>query len=203
MNDECAVVFLAGGQSSRMGTPKAGLEFDGRPLLDHLVDRVRPFFPEVVVVAAPGQALPETAARRVEDDTPGEGPVGGLVAGLRAVTRPLAFVCSCDSPFLNPELAIFLARTAAECYDVVVPQWEGRLHPLHAVYRASVQPLLEAQLAAGKRRPTDLFDHVRTRIVKEDEVRQMDVEGRSFVNMNTPEDYEHAKKLWIQWTGLP
>lgn len=194
---ECAVIFLAGGQSRRMGRPKAWLEFGGRPLLSLLVTRMGAAFPEVVVVSAPGQELPETPAPVVFDEAPGEGPVAGMVVGLRAVTRPLAFVSSCDTPFLSPRLAGHLAELA-EGYDVVVPEWEGRLHPLHAVYRTSVQPLLAAQLAEGRRRPLDLYDRVRTRVVTEPELREVDPEGRSFLNMNTPEEFERAVALWAE-----
>jgi molybdopterin-guanine dinucleotide biosynthesis protein A len=195
MNQDCAVIFLAGGKSSRMGAPKAWLEFDGRPLLQHLVERMEKAFPEAVVVAAPGQELPVTAARVVYDENPGEGPVAGLVVGLREVTAPLAFATSCDVPFLSPDVAVYLAGLAAS-YDVVVPEWEGRLHPLHAVYRTAVQPLLAEQLAQGRRRPVDLFDRVRTLVVQEEELRALDPEGCSFLNMNSPEDYERARKLW-------
>ena len=192
---DCAAVLLAGGQSSRMGAPKAWLEFGGRPLLQHLVERLAEVTPEVIVVAAPGQELPPTSARVLYDESPGEGPVAGLVVGLREITRPLAFVASCDVPFLKPELVRYLVERA-EGYDAVVPEWEGRLQPLLAVYRTSVQPLLARQLAEGRRRITDLFDHVRTLRVSEAEVRRLDPEGLSFLNVNTPEDYRRALALW-------
>lgn len=195
VNPDLGVVLLAGGESRRMGTPKAWLEFGGRPLLVHLVERLRPRFPEVVVVAAPGQELPPVPARIVYDEQPGEGPVAGLVVGLREVGRPLAFACSCDVPFLHPGLPDLLASLAGDS-EVVVPEWEGRLHPLQAVYRTSVQPLLEEQLAAGRRRLMDLFDRVRTRAVGEAELRALDPEGYSFLNMNDPGDYAEALRLW-------
>lgn len=195
MAEECSIVFLAGGRSSRMGTPKAWLEFDGRPLLVHLVERMQRLFPEAIVVTAPDQEMPPTGARIVHDEQPGEGPVAGMVVGLREVSRPLAFVTSCDVPFLLPEMVLHLAALAGE-HDVVVPEWHGRLHPLLAVYRASVQPLLAQQLAEGQRRLMDLFDRVRTRVVRDEELREIDPEGRTFLNMNTPEDYEHARQLW-------
>jgi molybdenum cofactor guanylyltransferase len=195
MSSDCAVIFLAGGQSSRMGRPKAWLDFGGQPLLWLLVERMRESFPEIVVVAAPGQELPPTTAVTVFDERPGEGPVAGLVVGLLAVEAPLAFVSSCDAPFLDPQLAAHLAGRAAD-YDVVVPEWGGRLHPLHAVYRTSVQPLLAQQLEEGRRRPVDLFDRVRTLVVREPELRELDPEGRSFLNVNTPEEYERVRALW-------
>ena len=195
---DCVAVFLAGGRSSRMGTSKAWLQFEGRPLLAHLVERMLAHCPEAVVVAAPGQDLPATPARVVRDETPGEGPVAGLVVGLREVARPLAFVTSCDVPFLDPAVAAFLVN-AAEGFDVAVPEWEGRLQPLQAVYRTTVQPLLAQGLAEGRRRPVDLYERVRTRVVTEAELRAVDPEGRSFLNMNTPADYERARELWAEW----
>jgi molybdopterin converting factor small subunit len=64
------------------------------------------------------------------------------------------------------------------------------------VYRRSVLPLLEDQLARGLLRPIYLFDHVRTCTVDEDEIRRFDPDGLSFLNMNTPDDYEEALRLW-------
>lgn len=178
-----------------MGRSKAWLEFDDRPLLSHLVERMLTVFPEVVVVAAPDQKLPPVAARIVTDERPGQGPLAGLEAGLRGVTRPLAFVASCDAPFLSPALALRLAQLC-EGYDAVAPRWEGRLQPLPAVYRASIRPLVSRQLEEGQRRLGSLFERVSTRIAEEDELREADPSGRTFLNMNSPEDYEHALRLW-------
>src|SRR5262245_1955503 len=124
MRADCSLVILAGGRSSRMGQPKAWLEFGGVPLLVRSVARREAVFPEAVIVAAPGQALPPVAGRVVHDEQPGEGPVGGMVVGLAAVTRPLAFVLSCDVPFVNPAVAEYLLE-AADGYEVVVPEWQG------------------------------------------------------------------------------
>src|SRR5207248_2719698 len=123
-----------------------------RTLLEHLVERMLSVFPDAVVVTAPGQDVPRTAARVVYDERPGEGPVAGIIVGLREAQHPLAFVSSCDVPFLSPAVARLLVDLA-EDQDVVVPEWGGRLHPLQAVYRTAVRPLLEAQLAEGRRRP--------------------------------------------------
>ena len=181
-----------------MGQPKAWLPFDNQPLLQHLVERMLRHFPEAVVVTAPNAEVPPTSATVVHDEQPGEGPVAGMVVGLRAVTRPFAFVASCDVPFLNPEIAALLLERARDA-DVAVPEWEGRLQPLQAVYRTSVQPLLQQQLTEGRRRPVDLFDRVRTVVVREEELRAVDPEGRSFLNMNTPEDYQRALERWRAW----
>jgi molybdenum cofactor guanylyltransferase len=180
-----------------MGTPKALLPFDEVPLIVHVVATLRRLFPEVVVVAAAGQDLPAMPVTLVRDEIAYQGPVGGLCYGLRAAGGDAAFVTSCDSAFLSPELISHLvSRISAS--DVVVPRWQGRFQPLHAIYRRSVLPLLEGQLARGELRPVFLFDKVRTLTIEEDEIRRFDPEGFSFFNMNTPEDYEEALKRWRQ-----
>src|SRR5436305_4785273 len=141
---ECTGVILAGGRSSRMGRPKAWLEFGGEPMLQRIARRLSAELPELVVVRAPGQGLPVVEARFAEDRVEGEGPVAGLAAGLAAVTRTFAFVVTCDVPFVSLAVARGLLSLADD-QDVVVPEWEGRLHPLQAVYRASLAPLLEEQ----------------------------------------------------------
>lgn len=188
-------VILAGGRSSRMGTPKALLPFDGEPLIVHLVRKLQPLFSRIVVVAAPGQELPGMPVTIVHDEVAHQGPVGGICYGLRAVEDAFAFVTSCDSAFLNTSLIAHLV-SRIEHADVVVPRWDGRLQPLVAVYRTSLVPILEGQLAAGELRPVSLFERVRTQYVEEAEVRRFDPAGDSFFNMNRPEDYEEALRHW-------
>src|SRR5215208_4791171 len=97
-------ILLAGGRSSRMGTPKALLLFDGEPLIVHIVATLRRAFAEVVVVAAPGQDLPAMPVTLVRDDVAYQGPVGGICYGLKASSGEFSFVTACDSAFLNPRL---------------------------------------------------------------------------------------------------
>ena len=190
-----SAVVLAGGKSRRMGRPKAMLPFGGEPLIVQVLRRLESLFPDIVVVAAPGQELPDLPATMVRDEVAYQGPVGGICYGLRACRSAAGFVTSCDVPFLSVPLVSHLASRLPD-HDVVVPYWEGRLQPLHAVYRRSVLPLLEQQLERGELRPVFLYDKVRTLKVEEDEIRAYDPDGSSFFNMNTPEDYADALARW-------
>jgi molybdopterin-guanine dinucleotide biosynthesis protein A len=188
-------IVLAGGRSSRMGSAKALLPFDGEPAIVHIVAALRRLFSEIVVVAAPAQELPSMPVTMVRDEVAYQGPVGGISYGLAAASGDVCFVTSCDSVFLNlPLISHLMSRITA--HDVVVPHWEGRLQPLLAVYRRSVLPLLEAQLARRELRPVFLFDKVRTLTIDEEEIRRFDPEGSSFCNMNTPEEYAEAVARW-------
>ncbi len=192
---DATAVVLTGGKSSRMGRPKALLPFDDKPLVVHVVRGLKEMFAETVVVAAPEQELPDLPALLVRDAVAYQGPVSGIYHGLKASTREVCFVTSCDAPFLNHALIAHLLSKIPD-YDVVVPFLQDRFQPLHAVYRTSVAPLLRDQLARGELRPIFLYDKVRTRKIDKDEIRRFDPEGLSFVNMNSPEDYEAALVLW-------
>ncbi len=188
-------MVLAGGKSSRMGRPKAMLPFDGAPLIVHIVALLRRSFDDIVVVAAPGQDLPILRGNVVRDVVADQGPVGGLCYGLRAAATDVSFVTACDAPFLNGELVSHLV-SQLEGYDAVVPCWGGRLQPLPAVYKRTVLPVVEEQLARGDLKIAALFDRVRTRRIDEAEVRRFDPGGDSFFNINTPNDYAAALERW-------
>lgn len=192
---DASAIILAGGKSSRMGRPKALLPFDGEPLIAHIARALRGLFDDLVVVAAAEQELPPLPATLVRDELAHQGPVAGIFYGLGAARAPVAFVTSCDAPFLNPTLITYLAAQISDC-DVVVPFWQERFQPLHAVYRRSVAPLLGAQLERGELRPIALYDKVPTKRIDEAEIRRHDPEGLSFLNMNTPADYEEALARW-------
>ena len=192
---DAAAVILVGGKSSRMGRAKALLPFDNEPLIAHVVRRLKSWFPEIIVVAAPDQELPELSAVLVRDEIAYQGPVSGIYHGLKAATKNVCFVTSCDAPFLNFELIDHLLEQISE-YDVVVPFWQERFQPLHAIYRTSVVPLLKEQLERGELRPIFLYDKVRTRKIQEADIRRLDPEGLSFLNMNSPADYDAALQLW-------
>ena len=184
-----------------MGMPKALLSFGGQPLLTHIVGRLRDGFDDIVVVAAPGQVLPPTAGRVVHDEVTGQGPVVGLLTGLRAVAADIAFVTSVDAVFLRPAVVQHLVARLGD-FDAAVPRWNDRLQPLTAVYRvAPAAAALADQFARGDLTLLSVFAHLRTHVIPPDDIRQVDPDGDSFFNMNTPADYEAALKRWPDAAG--
>jgi molybdopterin-guanine dinucleotide biosynthesis protein A len=198
---DATAVVLTGGKSSRMGRPKALLPFDDEPLIAHVVRRLGRVFAETVVVAAPDQELPTLPVALVRDDVAYQGPVSGIYHGLRTATKEVCFVTSCDAPFLNLALISHLLAQISD-WDVVVPFWQERFQPLHAVYRTSVAPILKDQLERGELRPIFLYDKVRTRKIHEDEIRLLDPDGFSLLNMNSPADYDAALQLWSKKNSI-
>lgn len=188
-------IVLCGGKSARMGAAKASLPFGDETMLGCVVHRLAEFARPVVVVTAVGQPSPvlPTPCRFAADARADRGPLEGLAAGLRAIgdDADVVFATSCDAPLVVPEFVLGLAErlSATDGAEVVVP-WDGAfLHPLSAVYRASVLPTIERMLAADLLRPTELLDRVATTRVSVDELRRFDLRLDSLRNLNRPEDY--------------
>jgi len=201
-------IVLCGGRSSRMGAPKAWLDFGGEPLLARVVRTVGRACAPVVVVAASGQDVPPLSpgVAIVRDSIEGRGPLQGIAAGLRALLDApgssegvdAAFVSSTDAPFLEPALIARLAALRGVDHDIAVPNMGDHFHPLTAIYACTCLPHIEALLDADRLRPFFLFGRVRTvlcdnaTLLADPDLQAADPALRSLENINTPDDYERA-----------
>lgn len=200
-----AGVVLAGGRSSRMGSPKAALEWHGSTLLWRTVSIIgRATGGPVVVVRAAGQALPSLppGTEVVDDPREGQGPVQGIAAGLAALAdqADAAFVSSTDMPFLHPAFVRRVIRAIeSDGADVGLPVARGFRQPLAASYRTALAPAAERLVAAGRLKPAFLFEQCQVAVLDETVLRAdpvlaaLDPDLDSVVNVNEPADYESAR----------
>jgi len=192
------LLVMAGGRSRRMGRDKAWLEIDGLPLVERVVYRLTDLAGEVLFSVREPEPYAALCTRLtlpaavVLDRYPDAGPLAGLEAGLAAAAHELVFAVATDMPFVNPALIRHLLDLSAG-YDAVVPLTpQGATlepEPLHAVYRRTCRPPIRAQLDAGRRRVVSFFDSIRVRYVTPEEMLPFDPALRSFVNVNTPEEW--------------
>ena len=187
-----AGVVLCGGKSSRMGVPKASLPFGPETMLQRVVRILSTVVSPIVVVAARDQELPELSPDVIvtRDEREARGPLEGLRAGLKALpeTVDAAYVTSCDVPLLEPAFVQRMLNLLGDD-DVAVMEIDGFTHPLSAVYRRATLPHIESLLAQDRLRPIFLFDAVRTRRVKPEEMVVADPKLQTLRNLNTREDY--------------
>jgi molybdopterin-guanine dinucleotide biosynthesis protein A len=196
MNGTTGALIVCGGQSRRMGRPKAWLPFGGETLLERVVRLVGTVAGPIVVVAAPDQRLPrlDSEIRVVHDPVSHRGPLQGIATGLAALppSVELAYATGTDVPFLVPSWIGRLADLIGD-EDIAIPRVDGYHHPLAALYRrATVLPAAERLLEADRLRPVFLFESLRARIVHADELRGIDPGLDTLRNLNTPEDYARA-----------
>ena len=191
MNDIEAFI-LAGGASSRMGTDKSQLLIDRQTFTERISETLLKLTDSVILV---GRQLDTSVLPSVPDVYPQWGALGGLHAALTACKRDWAIVAACDLPFVTGDLFSFLAALRLDHEAVVPIQPDGRPQPLAALYR--VDPCLQRAtelIEAGRRRPLDLLEAVKTRWVSFDEIRNLEQSERFFVNINTPSDYYEATR---------
>lgn len=203
----CDLIINAGGESRRMGRPKALLPVppDNLPLIAHVAQRLSRLPLNRLIVVANDPTLPEKAhlpahAFFTSDAYPGTGTLGGIATGLQHA-EGWAIVVACDLPFVDAGVFALLARFAAEQdaqrdrWDAIVPVVGGYEEPLHALYHRRCLPAIEARLAQGQRRVISFMGDVRTCYVHEETLRSVDPELRSFINVNTPEEWQSALQL--------
>lgn len=210
-----SAIILAGGKSRRMGTDKAFLEFDGKLLIERVIESVRRVCDEVVIVSNDLDSYARFGVPIVGDVYPNKGSLGGIFSGLLAIHEPYALAVACDMPFLNEALLRHMISLGARA-DVVVPRardlssnvHRGRpdartlrlakdadLHPTHAVYSKSCIEPMRMRLLADDLRIIGFYDHVRVLVVEPEEIDRFDPKHLSFFNANTPEDIEFARSL--------
>ena len=196
--------MLCGGQSRRMGQPKAWLPCGEEYLLPRVVRLVREAVGSVVVAGRRDQELPPLPAdvEVVYDAVENAGPLAGMAAGFEALTGrcAAAFVCSCDNPLIRPELIRRFVELLGDA-PAVAPEHEGRVHPLMAVYRISTRSLLEEMLASGQLRATDFVHRCGARFVPSRDLVEVDPNLDSLRNVNDPETYARVVSAMPNQTG--
>ncbi len=215
---EATLLILAGGSSRRMGTDKLLLPVPpkGIALVCHVAERLLPLAAKVIVVAndpsvcaavqVPGQGQDPREQERapactfvscLPDDTPGNGPLGGLATGLRRIDG-WALTVAGDMPFISAACCRYLIECLDFDCDAVVPVLNGQSQPLHAVYSRRCLPSVEEALAAGKRRMDSFWNEARVRLVKAEQLRDFDPDLLTFANINTPSEWKKALALLSQ-----
>jgi molybdopterin-guanine dinucleotide biosynthesis protein A len=199
MTEQVTAIVLAGGRSTRMGRDKAALVLGGRTLLQRAIDAAGAAAGAVVVVGAPGRALPPVTSpvpiTLLTDPEEGAGPLAGIVAGMAAVRTPVAVVLACDMPFVEPALLRLLVAAVRERAPSALPVVEGQAQPLCSAVRTDALTSLRAVLASGTRAAAALADLPGARLLAPAEWGVADSQGISFVGVNTPEEWARAEAL--------
>ncbi|HSO27135.1 MAG TPA: molybdenum cofactor guanylyltransferase [Anaerolineales bacterium] len=194
------IVIQAGGASQRMGRDKALIPFLGRPLIQRVVDRVRPLADELLVTTNQPADYHFLGLPLFTDLYPGRGALGGLYTALQAAQYDWVGVVACDMPFVSPALLqALLQRLQAEECGAAVPRTPHGAEPFHSVYRRSAcLPAIQTALEAEKWRADAWYDAVPLCWFEEREIQLYDPAGLAFRNVNTPEELAAAEKLALK-----
>jgi molybdopterin-guanine dinucleotide biosynthesis protein A len=192
--------ILSGGENTRFPQTKGFIELGGKKIIENSLEVLRGIFGQVVISTNEPEKYFYLGAPLIGDIYPPQGPMTGIFSVLKATGAEDIFVISCDMPFINGELIKALIKekksgTGAPHLDAIVPLWRGRPEPLFAIYSAGCAGVLEKRILEGRAGLQLFLSEINVLYMEEDYVRAIDPGGRSFVNINTPEDLDKAKAL--------
>ena len=188
-------IVLAGGQSARMGVPKAHLPFGNATLLETVVAILRPVFKTVYVVGRDRERLASLGATLLIDDRDEQGPLVGLARGLAASDARWCFAVGCDMPFLSPQVIRRMASLlTAEC-DALAANVGGRIQPLHAFYSTACLSTALGLLDEGTTSLKALLATCKVQYVDGREFLDLDPELASFMDLDTEVEYRAAREM--------
>lgn len=185
---DMTAVILAGGNSTRMKSNKALLPYRGERFIERIHRQMASLFPEVIVVTNTPEPYRSLSFRTVSDIHPGKCTLAGIHAGLVHSASRYIFVVACDMPDLNEILIRHIASRAGHG-DVVIPESNGGLEPLHAVYGKGCLAVIEENLASENKKVVACLERLKVTVVSQEEIARIDPKFLSFRNINTPEEY--------------
>jgi molybdenum cofactor guanylyltransferase len=189
-----AGVVLCGGQSRRMGQPKASLPIGNETMLERIVRIMATRCQPIYVIASPKPSLPILPATVEIVCDPAEylGPLSGLATALGVLQNDCFFLSSCDVPMISSDWIDEMHRAMSDDINAVIPVIGDQLYPLTGIYRSSIRPIVLAMLQNGQRRFKDLFLKIPHRRLSDvdfsDAVRRV----QPWRGVNTPEEYRQV-----------
>ena len=189
---DLTVAIMAGGQSSRMGQDKSFVPFEGRPLIEGVVERVAGLGAETMLITNKPADYAYLGLPMHSDIIPDMGPLGGIYTAVTHARHPHTLVVACDMPWLNRDLLGYLIGLRHQA-DIIVPRWGKFPEPLHAIYGKGCLPPIQDQLQSGWLKVVGFYGQVQVRFVDRPEIERFDENGRSFANLNTPEELAKAE----------
>ena len=198
-----SAIILAGGFSSRFGQDKGLLQLANKPLIKHVLDAISTIVDEKMVVAS-SKVQAENYAKVLGSDVnvlidvdDAQSPLVGALTGFKEARGEYALLLPCDTPLVSRDVVSLLFEVCIN-RNAVIPRWpNGYIEPLQAVYCA--KPACEAAknaLSEGELNMQSMVDRLRgVRYVSTLVLEQLDLELRTFFNINTPLDLRNAENM--------
>jgi molybdopterin-guanine dinucleotide biosynthesis protein A len=191
--------ILAGGENRRIPLLKGYIEVNGKRIIDSSVGLIKSLFERVIISTNAPELYFYCGVPMIGDVIAQRGPLTGIFSVLSNIKDDAIFVTACDMPFINERLIRYMVNkynglnSGADKWDAVMPVFEGNPQPLFGIYSKNILGIIEERLNKGLRKLKDMLTEINVLYIKEEEVRQIDPEGRSFLNINTMEDLEKIR----------
>ena len=192
--------ILAGGKSRRMGVNKAFLRLGNRTLIEHVIHRIQPIADELLIITNTPDEYNHLGIETKADIIPNSGTLGGIHSALTYSTNDAVICVGCDNPFIDTNLLLYLISVLGE-HDAVIPYTcsdtgQITLQTLCAVYSKRCLHIVEQMLNDTELRVHTLKEHANILSINPKTWKEFDTHGVSFLNINTPDEFEKAQTIY-------
>jgi molybdopterin-guanine dinucleotide biosynthesis protein A len=186
-------LILAGGENKRLPMTKGFLELKGRKIIESTIGLLKGIFASVVISTNTPESYFYLGVPMVGDVVNYKGPMTGIFSALAALEENQFFVTACDMPFIRPDLIRYIVGRWSDTWEAAIPVFDGKPQPLLGIYSKKLLPGMEESMEKHIRGLRAFLNTREVQYIEEDRVRLIDQEGRSFVNINTIQDYEKER----------
>jgi len=183
-------LILAGGENKRIPFIKGFLETAEGRIVEVTIQRLRKVFNRIILSTNTPEYYYYLGLPMVGDIIRVKGPMTGIFSALSLPDVSAVFVTACDMPDINGILIKYIAGRWMNEYDAVIPVFNNEPQPLFGVYSKRAARRMEEALHHEKRSLRGFLRDCNVLYIQETDVRKIDPEGRSFVNINTMQDFE-------------
>ncbi len=182
-------LILAGGENKRIRFHKGLLEFNGRRIIETTSEILKKYFNKMIISTNNPEQFYYLGYQMIGDVFDYRGPMTGIFSVFFCSGVSEIFVVACDMPFINGDLIDIIINNY-NGQDAVIPVFNATPQPLLGIYSSTIMCIMEQRIKVNKRSMMSLLNNINTHFIKEEEIVRVDPEGRSFVNINTIEEYE-------------
>jgi len=183
-------LILAGGENKRISVPKGFLKINSKSIIESNIELLKGICDRVVVSTNAPELYFSLDVLLIGDVVEQRGPMTGIFSTLINPDLSSVFVTACDMPFINVILIKYMIDRWENRWDALIPIFERNPQPLFGVYSKEIVTKMEKNIRSGKKKLRNFLREIKVLYVSEEEVRKIDREGRSFVNINTMEDFQ-------------
>jgi len=183
-------IILAGGENKRFPVIKGFLEISGKRIIETNIELLKGIFDRVIISTNNPELYFYLGVLMVGDVVEYRGPMTGILSGLTIPEVSEVFVTACDMPFINAELIKYIVDKWEKEYDALIPIFDDKPQPLLGIYSKRIAKSMEQSIINGERSLREFLRGINVFYINEEEVRNIDPESRSFININTIEDFQ-------------
>jgi len=194
MPNKTTGIILCGGKNKRMGQNKALLQLGDKTIIEHIVHALNQVCDEIIL-STNNNDLNFLPYKKVEDKKENLGPIAGFHSSLTESETEHNLIVSCDTPFISALLLSYLIEKGSN-HDLAIPEFDNHLQPMVGYFKKSYLGTIEEQIELGNIKPINIFEN--SEFKKVEIAKELPFyTNYLFFNINTKEQYQKAKKIFM------